>query len=631
MTTRPMRVANIAFLLDRLAADTPPNQQIRELTQNALEAIQRRSAAGDPTEGVIIWDADWDHLKRTGQYKLSVVDNGDGMTPTQMEDYLNALAVQGANGTQGISQNFGVGAKITALHRNSHGLVYQSWRDGKGAMVKLHRDDEHGVYGLDSINLEDGPVYAPRIKDTIKPKAIGRSGTKVTLLGTSEDDNTCFPREDAGRGMNWLITYLTGRYFRIPQQLRIQVRVLTRDEENWPDEQPPAADKTFNLQTVTGTKALFDKYASATGTVRLTTADAHWWVFDDPVKASKDMSSRGGRTCKVGVVFQNEVYVQLTPPAARRLLAGFGIVFGADHVVIYIEPRESLEVRADTARSRIIINGEDVQEANWFDTWGAEFREKMPSEIKAKIDEIMAKTDRDPEGKARERIIERLQRIRELLRPSRYRRDVGGSLLATGKAPGGAASTRGESDRVGGSGGGGGQRGGRASDAYFADLVDAEGEAASAVTVNPKEPKVTWVAKANGTRAEGELDDKAAEIVGDALASDLVKANRDFRGYRDLINFFAREFNPSNDQAIERKIVEYVEEWCESQLVEAIMTVRNLTNGRTWTPRDVEQALSSHALTAVMMTRFHIVEKVRRSLGSELARPSRTAKAPEAA
>jgi hypothetical protein len=92
-----------------------------------------------------------------------------------------------------------------------------------------------------------------------------------------------------------------------------------------------------------------------------------------------------------------------------------------------------------------------------------------------------------------------------------------------------------------------------------------------------------------------------------------------------LVSFFAREFNPNNDQAIERKIVEYVEEWCESQLVEAIMTVRNLTNGRTWTPRDIEQALSSHALTTVMMARFHIVEKVKRSLGSELARPSKAA------
>jgi hypothetical protein len=92
-----------------------------------------------------------------------------------------------------------------------------------------------------------------------------------------------------------------------------------------------------------------------------------------------------------------------------------------------------------------------------------------------------------------------------------------------------------------------------------------------------------------------------------------------------LVRFFAKEFNPSSDPTIERKIVEYVEEWYESQLIEAIMTVRNLTNGRTWTPRDIEQALSSHSLTTVMMTRFHIVEKVKRSLGSELSRPSRAA------
>src|SRR5689334_21798439 len=148
MSTREMRVANIEFLLDRLAADTPPNQQVRELTQNAIEAIERRQRAGDAAEGLIRWDVDWDYLKRNGRHKLSIVDNGDGMNPEQMQSYLNALAVQGAGKTQSISENFGVGAKITALYRNSHGLIYQSWHDGKGAMVRLHRDDKKGVYGL---------------------------------------------------------------------------------------------------------------------------------------------------------------------------------------------------------------------------------------------------------------------------------------------------------------------------------------------------------------------------------------------------------------------------------------------------------------------------------------------------
>jgi hypothetical protein len=624
MTTRAMQVANIAFLLDRLAADTPPNQQIRELTENAIEAIERRQKAGDPSEGIVRWDVDWDNLKRTSEYKLSIVDNGDGMTSQQMLEYLNALAVQGANQTQGISQNFGVGAKITALHRNSHGLVYQSWHDGKGSMVKLHRDDKAGVYGLASFELADGPDWTPRIRDAFKPSIIKLNGTKVTLLGTSEESNTCFPPEDMGGGMNWLITYLTGRYFRVPENIKIQVRVLTKNESEWPSDEPPSAEKTFNFQTVNGSKALFDQYAEAKGTIPLTTADAHWWVFADPREDSKKMSTRGGRTCKVGVVFQDEVYVHLTPPAARRILAGFGIVFGADHVVIYIEPKKTLDIRADTARSRLIINGEDVQEANWFEKWGAEFKEKMPSEIKAKIDEIMAKTERDPDGKARERILERLQRIRELLRPTRYRRDSAGPLRAIGDAPGGA-DLAGDTQRSPSGGTGGGKRGGRSSDDYLADLVESGGEPASAVVVSTREPTVKWISRADSTREGGELEDLAAEIVGDTLTGELIKANRDFRGYRDLLGFFAKEFNPGGDPAIARKIVDYVEEWLEFQLVEAIMTTRNLVNGRTWTPEDIGRALSAQALTTVMMARFHIIERVKRSLASDLSRPSKAA------
>jgi hypothetical protein len=121
------------------------------------------------------------------------------------------------------------------------------------------------------------------------------------------------------------------------------------------------------------------------------------------------------------------------------------------------------------------------------------------------------------------------------------------------------------------------------------------------------------------------LEDLSAEIVGDALTGDMVKASRDFRGYRDLVGFFAKEYNPAGDPAIERKIVDYVEEWLEGQLVEAIMTVRNLVNGRTWTPEDIARALSPYALTTVMLTRFHIVERVKRSLSTDLSRPSKAA------
>lgn len=152
--------------------------------------------------------------------------------------------------------------------------------------------------GLASFDLPDGPDWTPAIKASFKPKAIEQNGTKVTLLGTTDEMNTCFPPEDAGKGMNWLITYLTGRYFRVPENVKLQVRVLTKDTDGWPQEEPSPSEKTFNFQTVKGAKALFDNYATDSGTVSLSTADAHWWLFDDASKASKDMSTRGGRTSR---------------------------------------------------------------------------------------------------------------------------------------------------------------------------------------------------------------------------------------------------------------------------------------------------------------------------------------------
>lgn len=113
-TTKRLEVERMGFLLERLAADTPLDQQLRELNQNSIEAILRRQRAGDTSPGKIIWDVDWSFYKNNNSYKLSVTDNGDGMSADDMVRYLNNLSVQGASGTQGLTANFGVGAKITA-------------------------------------------------------------------------------------------------------------------------------------------------------------------------------------------------------------------------------------------------------------------------------------------------------------------------------------------------------------------------------------------------------------------------------------------------------------------------------------------------------------------------------------
>lgn len=48
-----MTVDKVGFLLDRLGQDCSPLQYLRELTQNAIEAIKRVGGIGE-----IVWDVD---------------------------------------------------------------------------------------------------------------------------------------------------------------------------------------------------------------------------------------------------------------------------------------------------------------------------------------------------------------------------------------------------------------------------------------------------------------------------------------------------------------------------------------------------------------------------------------------
>ncbi|NIQ56774.1 MAG: hypothetical protein GWN71_26400, partial [Gammaproteobacteria bacterium] len=56
-------------------ADCAPDQLVRELTVNAIQAVQ---ATGE--DGVLVWDHDPTHSRRFGAYKLAVADTGTGMT-----------------------------------------------------------------------------------------------------------------------------------------------------------------------------------------------------------------------------------------------------------------------------------------------------------------------------------------------------------------------------------------------------------------------------------------------------------------------------------------------------------------------------------------------------------------------
>src|SRR5689334_3694260 len=217
--TLPLSVAQIGYLLERMAKDCSELQFLRELTQNSIESILRLPSQ----RGEIVWDVDWTTYDLTGIFKLSITDNGDGMTGEDMIRYINHLSSSG--GVQAHNANYGVGAKIAAATRNPAGLVYLSWRDGVGSMIHFWRDPQSGEYGLQQLRRPDDTYgHWAHIDNAVKPDLIDAHGTRVVLYGTTPGSNTMTAPEGTQSPSRWVTKYLNTRYFRFPSGITVKAR-----------------------------------------------------------------------------------------------------------------------------------------------------------------------------------------------------------------------------------------------------------------------------------------------------------------------------------------------------------------------------------------------------------------------
>ena len=400
--TLEMGVANTGFIVDRLGRDCAPFQYLRELTQNSIEAIL------DTPEktGEIHWDVDWNHFDLTGQYKLAIIDNGVGMTGEDMLRYINQLS--SSSHEQAHDANFGVGAKVAAATRNPAGLLYLSWKDGQGWLTHLWKDPNTGQYGLARRVRDDG-TYSDfsRLSDDVKPDLIGDRGTMVTLLGDHDDRNTVEPPAGIEGRQRWIQKYLNTRYFNFPDGIEVKVREAY---------QAPRDDPHRNmLKPVRGQKWLLDSESSWYGTVPLSGATAHAWILNEDL-VKKNYGDKYASTGHMAALYHDELYEMASGRAGVARLQLFGVIFGHNRVVIYVEPDEDQRLSSNTARTELLIDGEQLP---WAD-WAAEFRADMPQAISDLMEQITSGSTTDDHKQA---IRERLKQIRDLLRnPSRYRR-----------------------------------------------------------------------------------------------------------------------------------------------------------------------------------------------------------------
>jgi len=598
--TLPLTVHNTGFLLDKLGQDCHPIQFLRELTQNAIEAIQRT----DDSKGEILWDVDWlpFELGEQTTYKLCITDNGDGMTGKEMVQYINQLSSSGS--IQSIDGNYGIGAKISAATRNHHGLIYLSWKNGEGTMIHLWRDPHTKQYGLRQIERPDGSYgHYGSVEDDVKPEIINGRGTKIVLYGNSKDEDTMKAPPEAASPTQWIAKYLNTRYFRFPENLRIRAR------QGW---EQPRSNKDVNLlRTLEGQESYLKKHSIVNGTVQLTDAVGYWWILKDESALTQNsgfIESSG----HIAALFKDELYEMASGRAGYAKLQQFGVIFGQRQVVIYVEPvSKENNLATNTSRTQLLMNSEPLP---WTD-WAAEFRESMPKEINELMEVIAAKSVGSDHSKS---IRDRLKSLMDLYKVSRYHPASAGPFeigdpqpLAGGNpasnVPGtGTKSSSGNSRSI---------RGGNVGGVY-STFLKKEGQKGKEAHPNLF-PTVRWVSVTDRTRQPGDIEDKAARYLQD---QNLLLINADFRVFTDMIQYWQNKYvkRHKGSAGVLKHINESVRSWFEQALTETIIGLNALKGSREWSVKELENAVSEVSLTAVVMQRYHPFNCIKRELGTKI-------------
>jgi len=601
--TLPLQVHDVGFLLDRLGEDCHPLQFLRELTQNAIEAIQK-TADG---KGQIVWDVDWltYEMQPGSPYKLCITDTGCGMNGDEMAHYINQLSSSG--GIQSHDANYGVGAKIAAATRNHNGLIYLSWKDDRSAMIHLWRNPETKQYGLRQFEKPDGTFgHWAEVDDSVKPDIITAHGTKIILNGQFPEQDTMKAPPEAASPSAWISKYLNSRYFRIPDGITIKAR------QGW---EAPRSNKDVNLlRTITGQRPYLEQHKEASGYVDITGARVHWWILKD----EKALSSNSGfieSSGHIAALYRDELYELLTGRSGQSRLQQFGIVFGYRQVVLYVEPQSGTDDRltTNTARTELLVNSQHLPWAEW----AAEFREALPAEIKALMERIASKASEADHSKS---IRDRLKAMLDLFRISRYKPSASGALTISEPEPaGGNSSSRPTTPRsktAAGGGAGGGRNAGGAVGGVYSTFLKAGGTPGTAVRPDMF-PKVVWVSVAEGTREPGEMEDKAARYLKE---QHMLKINADFRVFADMIDHWVDSYTHEHGDipGLRPTVKDSVHGWYEQSLTETVIGLQALRGSKEWPDNLLDDAWSEVALTAVVMQRYHAFNAVKRELGTKL-------------
>ena len=555
----------LSALIRNLGRDCTPDQYIREFVKNSIEACQRTGLANRK----IVLDLNHGIANKSNIYKLSFIDNGDGMSLEQMNNLLNNLSASGSTANE--FANYGVGAKIASLTRNHFGVHYESWKGGEGHSILIRYNPKFDVYGIQGFpDGKDGIMYSRKLDPASKPPMMDGHGTCVTLFGMSlEQDTMGLPSGMKGDANSWLLDYLNRRFFTLPEQIEILVRVGYAQDKSKPN--------LHYLAKATGFAALANAQSQVRGELDLIDAKAYWWIL-------KPDASLSGQTALIN---QGEVFD--VGDARSNRLAHFGILVGRNRVMIMIEPKDAVQ---NTARTNLVkADGSVMQWSAWQD----EFRMNMPSQINEFINSLLRETSQVSHKKA---ILMRLSALKALFLLGDYKH-----LKIDFKKTAPPAMADDEDLSVV-------MQLSQDSAPNPQSEVDAAAKPQAPQEPAPEEPleeednlfpQVEWTSEDRSPQLAG----KAAEY---NELTNVVLANRDFKGFADLVQYFSDKYAGTSN--LDQVIVNSTNEAIEQALMECVAGALSLRGKTNWTAQQVNVALSPEALTTALMQRYWMVSYV---------------------
>ena len=579
-----MTTKNTSFSLDRHGKQCGPLQYIRELTQNSIESILE-----DGEEGDIFWTYDREELAQSEVHKLCIIDTGQGMTGEDIRSLMNKMYSSGKK--QSMDENFGIGAKIAGLFRSPKGLNYQSYKDQKGFFAELCKHPRSGEYGLVQQELEDGSLSPYlEIPFSSKPKQISGSGTKVTLIGREDDEDTFTSPPEGEQGKEWLSRYLNGRYFTFPEGITLKVTY-----RNNPDQ---IDNPNYKRRTIRGMNYFLSKYQVASGVVEVSGARMHWWVLDEGFRKQNYFTNWS----HTGTLFQNEIHdLEVGSKTNRARLNRCGIIHLLNRMVIYAEPTTN-GVFADASRTELYIK--QGKKAPWLD-WAEEFFEKIPKEISDLEDEA---SNRASDNDINIQAYDMLKKwLKDFEIPKFTTKDegeinvsppvdLGGSPLSGQTAEDNNEGTNKSRNKSG-------SRGRR-----FSDFLQDDGERGRTARSDEFIPRVDWVSPDDHPH----LEDRAGSFIRE---HNRLLINKNYRGFTSWVIDVHKEKGGGKPGALST-----VEDVCklhwQVHLCETVMRVQMLKRGgRTWKQDEVDGALSELGLTAAVSGIGHLDTTVKGKVG----------------